>query len=259
MTTIEREPIAALAVDPLAQTMRASAGARVVGTVIDLVCVLGFVAVAIVAFRWSQTTAVGWVSASLGVVCAVWILVSLARSGRTPGHAAVGTRTVSVVSGAPSGKRLIADAVTRKLDTFDITRDRDPVAPALAPFRFPATTAPRPSAGRRRGIRRPALVELDSGERLALETVLVIGRAPAAEADSRAHQWADLSRTLSKSHVRLEWDGEGLWATDLGSTNGTAIQGPDEEHPLPAWQRTRVSDGTRLNVGDRHLIVRVSP
>ncbi len=32
---------------------------------------------------------------------------------------------------------------------------------------------------------------------------------------SPVFQWPDLSRTLSKSHARLEWDGHRAWVTDL--------------------------------------------
>ncbi len=34
---------------------------------------------------------------------------------------------------------------------------------------------------------------------------------------------ADPERTLSKTHARIVIDEEGVWITDLGSTNGTSI------------------------------------
>ncbi|MEZ3162009.1 hypothetical protein AB1K54_15950 [Microbacterium sp. BWT-B31] len=53
---------------------------------------------------------------------------------------------------------------------------------------------------------RAPVVELDSGQRIQVEGVLVIGRDPQTPADLPAHlyRWPDLSRTLSKSHARLE-------------------------------------------------------
>jgi hypothetical protein len=160
-------------------------------------------------------------------------------------------------SAAPAGRRLVADLVTGRLGSFDLRRGRDPLSPALAAFRFPEPVAQPAPARTHSALVRPALVTLDSGQRLPLESSLVIGRSPVAtpDAPSPVFQWPDLSRTLSKSHARLEWDGHRAWITDLGSTNGTALRTAAGDQPLIAHQRTPLPPDALLALGDRTLTV----
>ncbi|MGQ2916521.1 FHA domain-containing protein, partial [Microbacterium aurantiacum] len=128
-------------------------------------------------------------------------------------------------------------------------------APALAPFAFPDRAA-LPPARPVRG--RVPVIELDSGQRVSLASALVLGRNPSAPIDAPAevYQWPDLSRSLSKSHARLEWDGRRVWVTDLGSTNGTFLRTDAGSQPFLAFQRTPVPADATLELGDRELSVR---
>ncbi|MDR2320974.1 MAG: DUF5684 domain-containing protein [Microbacterium sp.] len=87
--------------------------------------------------------------------------------------------------------------------------------PAAAPTPPPA---PTPTAGP--SGERWALV-LDDGSRLPLTAAsIVLGRNPVASAGAQALRIPDATRTLSKTHARLERDGSGWTLTDVNSTNG---------------------------------------
>ena len=105
-------------------------------------------------------------------------------------------------------------------------------------------------------------VVLDSGQHFELAPSAVIGRNPepiAGVEDGAVVAIADLSRSLSKTHALLEWDGRELWVTDLGSSNGTGIIGPDRELiRLEAHVRTPVLTDWTLAPGERTLTFRVS-
>jgi len=100
-------------------------------------------------------------------------------------------------------------------------------------------------------------VLFDSGQRFELAPCAVIGRNPAPFAgmgDGAVVAIADLSRSLSKTHALLEWDGRELWVTDLGSSNGTGIIGPDRELiRLEAHVRTPVLADWTVAPGERTL------
>jgi len=245
-------------VDPLVLTVPAAGSQRAAALTIDVAVVVCLAAAGILCAGLGAAAA-AWTLLAAAAAAVVGMLVALARAGRTPGGVAAGIRTVERTSAAPSGARLLADLFTGRLRSFDLRRGRDPLAPALAAFRFPEPVE-RPAAPRTHGaLVRAALVTLDSGQRLPLESSLVLGRSPVAtpDAPSPVFQWPDLSRTLSKSHARLEWDGRRVWITDLGSTNGTALRTAAGDQPLLAHQRTPLPAGALLALGDRTLTVAV--
>ncbi len=249
-------------VDPLVLTKRADAGQHLAVWVVDLLVVVAPIVGAVALFG-AGLPAGAWIFAVIAAVIVAATAWALARTGRTLGHVAAGARTVSIHSGAPAGARLIGDTITGRLRTFTLRRGaRDPLTPALAPFRFPRT-APQHAVAPIRPYTRAATIELDSGQRLGLESALVIGRSPSTTADAPAsvYQWPDLSRTLSKSHARLEWDGRIVWVTDLGSTNGTFLGaagvGVTGGQRLIAFQRTPLPPTAVLRLGDRSLTVTV--
>jgi predicted component of type VI protein secretion system len=51
---------------------------------------------------------------------------------------------------------------------------------------------------------------------------------------------------VSGHHARLRWDGVGWWLEDLGSTNGTLVNG----QRLVAHTAQKISLGARLQLGD---------
>lgn len=251
-----QDPMRLADVDPLVLTTRARGGQIVGALAFDALVPLACVVAAVVAFA-TGTFALGWVLVVAAVVILVVTVAQLARTGRTLGALALGTRTVRRATGAAAGTSVLPALFTGGLGTFDLKSGRDPFAPALAPFQFPerAPEAERPSRPSRG---HAPVVQLDSGQRLALESALVLGRNPSAPADAPAevYQWPDLSRTLSKSHTRLEWDGRRVWVTDLGSTNGTHLRSGGASQPLLPFQRTPVPAEVTLELGDRVITVR---
>lgn len=243
-------------VDPLVFTQRANAGQLIGAVALDVVMPLAVLAAGI-AVAVAGLPVVGAILIAVALVLlgvAVWLL---GRTGRTLGAATVDIRIVHRSTGAAAGPRTFLALVSGALGAYDLRRGRDPFAPAIAAFAFPdADQQSLASARPRRGMV-PTLA-LDSGERLSLDSALVLGRDPVAPADAPAqvYRWADMSRTLSKSHVRLEWDGRQVWVTDLGSTNGTLVRGAGLPTPLLAHQRTPVPAAVTLEIGDRVVTIR---
>jgi hypothetical protein len=53
-------------------------------------------------------------------------------------------------------------------------------------------------------------------------------------------------RFISGHHARLRWDGSQWWLEDLGSRNGTLLEG----RPLPPYRPEAIWPGASLRVGD---------
>jgi hypothetical protein len=51
---------------------------------------------------------------------------------------------------------------------------------------------------------------------------------------------------VSKHHARLRWDGAVWWIEDLGSSNGTTVNG----YPCLAWNPQPIQSGASLQLGD---------
>lgn len=254
MTNVQETPRLA-DVDPFVSSERARSGKIAGAVALDVVMPLALLAAGIVLVA-TGPPAPGWflIVIAVGLLAvAAWLL---GRTGRTLGASTVDARIVHRETGVAAGGAALWALASGKLAMFDLRRGRDPFAPAIAAFQFPDAAPTGSTPGRRRGMV-PTLL-LDSGERLALDTALILGRAPSAPADAPAevYRWADMSRTLSKSHVRLEWDGRQVWVIDLGSTNGVFVRGDGAATPLLPHQRTPVPTGVVLEIGDRTLTVR---
>ncbi len=224
----------------------------------------------------------------------VWMLGSHGRSvGRLFMRLrTVDSQTASAVSVASLLRSLSTASWPGGTTTFNLKRGRDPHAPAFLPLPadhlhpdVPAEEAPptaesrtiaEPGSGQRadmpqrRGRRADTAGDgvtlvFDSGQRVDLTQSLLVGRNPQPttlatagasddDEDTPVFAWPDLSRTLSKTHALLEWDGRHLWVTDLGSTNGTTLVGEDAGvTALVPQERTRVPGGSRVVSGDREM------
>ena len=242
-------------VDPLVLTAPARVGQRIAALAVDVLVPVALAAIAALLFL-VDAPAAGWILLLVALALVAGAITTLGRSGLTPGRIAAGTRTVERATGAAPGASVLVKLATRRLGTFDIHRGRDPFAPALSPFEFPAQ---QPAVATSAASSLAPVVELDTGQRFTLDSALVLGRNPSAPADAPAevYRWADLSRTLSKSHARLEWDGRRVWVTDLASTNGTFVRTAGAPEPLIAYQRTPLATESVLELGDRVVTVRV--
>ena len=73
-------------------------------------------------------------------------------------------------------------------------------------------------------------IRFDDGREVAIGSSALIGRNPAAAAGEEVDQlidFADLDRSVSKTHLELRVDGGKVWVNDRNSTNGTAVTGSD--------------------------------
>jgi len=127
-----------------------------------------------------------------------------------------------------------------------------PVAPAASAA---LPVVPRPAAP-------PGVVlvlVLDTGQRhqVTQGATVVLGRGPTIVAPGdQAVVLHDEEGTVSKNHVRVEHGSDGVWLTDLGSTNGTdLLDGPAPPRTLPPGVRTRLGEGVRVRMGNRVLTV----
>lgn len=97
---------------------------------------------------------------------------------------------------------------------------------------------------------------LDDGSVHEVRGVATLGRNPAAETGEERLVLADETRSVSKSHLRLEATVEGLQVTDLGSTNGSALILADgSSQDLDPHSPLSLPDGATLSIGDRTLTV----
>ena len=204
---------------------------------------------------------------------------SLARTlrGRSLGRLTLGLRTVDDLTGDPVGfgrwlRGIRSKTWLRRMVTADLRRGRDPLeisrgslaASALrAAASIPGISERTPAASVRSDDSPVAAVSivLDSGERLEVSSSLLLGRAPENKDDDKhpAIAWPDLSRSLSKTHALLEWSGTVLWVTDLGSTNGSALIGPEGDRQLLVpGLRGAAAVGFTIELGDRSIEVRPS-
>jgi hypothetical protein len=246
------------AVDVYARTAPASRAEFALTTLID-----GGVVAAVSAIAAVVVT-VGGGSAAMGAILGLLsattgIVVVLARRGRAVGGVLIGSRLVDISTAAPAGSRFLLVAISGQLRLFSLRRGRDPVSAALGQFRFPDAVTREAgnlaSTGSPEG--GPVVIRFDSGQALLVSQSLLLGREPgkSSEPGMRVFEWTDLSRTLSKTHLRLDWDGRVVWATDLGSTNGTAIEVDGRLQRLPAGERLPLPPTCRLHLGDRSLTV----
>ncbi len=123
------------------------------------------------------------------------------------------------------------------------------VFPSLAPVTR-AAPAPTVPAG-------PAVVELSDGRVVELEGLVLVGRNPPALPGGNVLRVDDPARSVSKTHLLLSADEDGLWVVDRGSTNGTLVTLPDGQQIvcLPD-RRVRLSAGSVVRFGASGFRVR---
>jgi pSer/pThr/pTyr-binding forkhead associated (FHA) protein len=130
-------------------------------------------------------------------------------------------------------------------DEFAYTRIRDAAAPADA-------------AGARR---EPAGINIrfDDGREVTLGASALIGRNPAAAAGEDVDQlidFADLDRSVSKTHLELRVQGGKVWVNDRNSTNGTAVTGLDGvRQQLVPGAPVAATSGATVEFGDRSFVI----
>jgi hypothetical protein len=111
----------------------------------------------------------------------------------------------------------------------------DAAPPVAVPAPVPAAATP----GRWR-------LELD-GRALTVERLVLLGRNPQrgpGEEDAELLKVKDEARTVSKTHIAIGVDAQGLFVVDRGSTNGSAVTDPHGVYRL-----LRADEPVRIDAG----------
>lgn len=139
-----------------------------------------------------------------------------------------------------------------------------PPAPPVPPGPPPAD---RPAGARRRAVPTdsPAStpgwqVELDSGERVVVDGLVLLGRGPVAGAGEQVRHLVPLpsqDMSVSKTHAQLQVATDGaLVVMDRGSTNGSVLVRGGVSRELTPGKPVTLLDGDTVRLGDRSLRVR---
>jgi pSer/pThr/pTyr-binding forkhead associated (FHA) protein len=98
-------------------------------------------------------------------------------------------------------------------------------------------------------------IRLDDGQDLEVGSSLLIGRNPAAMTGELVEQLVPVSdpgRSISKTHLQLRREGDGVWVTDRNSTNGSAVTTPDGiQTKLVPGEAVFIRPGSTVQFGDR--------
>lgn len=101
-------------------------------------------------------------------------------------------------------------------------------------------------------------VVLDGGQEIPITRLTLFGRNPQprpGEDDAQLVKVVDEARTVSKTHVAVNVDSRGVFVTDRGSTNGSAVTDPQGVYNLIApEQPVRLGgEGYVISFGNHHL------
>lgn len=102
------------------------------------------------------------------------------------------------------------------------------------------------------------VVVLDGAHEIPITRLTLFGRNPQprpGEDDAQLIKVVDEARTVSKTHVAINVDSRGVFVTDRGSTNGSAVTDPQGVYNLiAAEQPVRLGgEGYVISFGNHHL------
>ncbi|AWB88134.1 FHA domain-containing protein [Mycetocola zhujimingii] len=104
-----------------------------------------------------------------------------------------------------------------------------------------------------------AVLAFSTGQRFTITTSALIGRHPTLRDGDQVHELItidDASQTVSKTHFRVDWRSDILWATDYRSGNGTTLHRDNQSaEPLVPWEPQELQHGDVLLLGDVRLRV----
>lgn len=99
-----------------------------------------------------------------------------------------------------------------------------------------------------------ATLRLSDGKEVTLTGTVLVGRNPSAGADEQVDELirvSDPGRSVSKTHLLVGVDAEGVWIVDRASTNGTFVTLADGQQIIcAAHQVVRLPDGACVAFGD---------
>lgn len=122
--------------------------------------------------------------------------------------------------------------------------------PVAAPVTVPPSATPATAAA-------GALVlVLDSGQEVAVDEAVVLGRNPKPPAGADARPVIVSDEQLSRTHLLVRLLGDQLELTDCGSSNGTTVTHQGVERRVPAGQPTLAGPGDTIQIGQRTATIR---
>ncbi len=229
------------------------AWARVIDGALALAaCVL---TVTVLAMIGSPLWATALITLAVLALTAAALVARHGRTGQTPGLRWLRLRTVERATALPPRLGRAAGGIV----VADLRAGRDPLR--LVPtVGAPTTTVPETGRWHDLGEsrRHVARLTIDDGTTFTVTGPTVLGRDPVPPAGSSWEVQAvpDLTRTISKNHILLEPDADGVWVTDLGSRNGTTVLTRDGgRHRVTRGARARAPLGGRVAVGSRLVLV----
>lgn len=134
-------------------------------------------------------------------------------------------------------------------DTVQIRRV--PVGFGTGEVRLAGEAVTAPAEGRPPLARSSARLSVRAGVRPAVtysldRPELGLGRGAANDIDLAPQEPDGAAPRVSRTHARITWEGETCWIEDLGSTNGTEVDGVSLAAGGP---RAQVRKGTRIRLG----------
>lgn len=192
------------------------------------------------------------------------------RAGRDPLHdVAPDGPDVAPHEIAPREIRPAAPAVTTRATRAAHRTAAPATGPTPAPEPEPSRRARRaaqPATGALPVIDTPSaptasgmLLVAPDGARLEVTGLTLVGRNPEPAQGEVADQLIpliDLTRSVSKTHASLRWDGRTLWVADRGSTNGTSVSTHGGARTLlPPGGEEALTAGTTVHFGEQAFVV----
>lgn len=137
--------------------------------------------------------------------------------------------------------------------TVVIPRPTRPAPAAAAAARMPHAAAEVAPAAPQHALA-TAVLTFSSGDTVAVTGSALIGRRPTPLEDEPVDDLVtidDTTRTMSKTHFRVEWHKDRLWISDRGAANGVILRRDGETAAtLTAWQPCELQHGDVLLIGD---------
>jgi uncharacterized RDD family membrane protein YckC len=178
---------------------------------------------------------------------------------------AASARPAASTRSTTAGGTSVASA-PQEAPASSVTRHAGPAAPAEDELAFtrlrsesgapaaPTQAEPAPAA-QRSGI----TIRFDDGREVTVDGTVLIGRNPAAaEGEDVEHliDFADMGRSVSKTHLQLRVDGGTVWVGDRNSTNGSAVTGADgTRSQLTPGRPVAARIGDTVHFGDRSFTI----
>ncbi|MPY11719.1 RDD family protein [Arthrobacter bussei] len=198
--------------------------------------------------------------------------VAAAAPATTPTEASATDHAAGVAHRAPAAEAATGPADGADRASAGVTASTPAGGAAAADVAAGATWAPYDGQAAGRAARDPdgsagvpavpaqRVLVFDDGTEVDIAGQALIGRNPeprAGESVNYLINFADLNRSVSKTHVHVGVDDGAVWVTDRGSTNGSfLVDQTGVEQPLHPEVPMLLPSGCGVRFGDRRFTVR---